>query len=188
AVGAACFAWLWWAAPRLAALFELAQLAPAAALVASLLCTLAAVWAAAGVVDALARHFALARALAMTPAEKRADDRLAAADPRWRARRLEVARGPTLPAAVAAAAVVIVGDGVAAAIAWDPTRQPVPSRTAVGRDARATQLLGLARRYRVPVHRDPALANELAGGEGPVPDRAWARLAEIVAAVRGRTG
>jgi flagellar biosynthesis protein FlhB len=183
--GGASFAWLWWAAPHLAVLLELPPLAASAALIASMLCTLAATWAAVGAIDALARHVALGRALAMTPAEKRADDRLAAADPRWRARRAELAREPSSQTAVAGAALVLVGDGVAVAIAWDPVRRPVPLRTAAGRGARATQLLALARRYRVPVHRDARLTEEL-HGEGPVPERAWARLAEIVAAVRDR--
>ena len=40
-----------------------------------------------------------------------------------------------------------------------------------------------ARRYRVPIHREPRLAAAL-DGEGIVPERHWARLAEIVAAVQ----
>ena len=62
-------------------------------------------------------------------------------------------------------------------------RRPIPTRLLEGRGARATQLLGLARRHRVPVHRDATLATALAG-EGPVPERDWPRLAEIIAAVR----
>jgi hypothetical protein len=59
-------------------------------------------------------------------------------------------------------------------------------RTAVGRDARATQLLALARRYRIPVYRETTLAAALGGAEGPVPDAQWSRLAAIIAAVGGR--
>src|SRR5690606_32740069 len=114
---------------------------------------------------------------------KREDDRLAAADPRWRARRLAIARGTTSDA-VARATLLVLGDDVAVAIAWDAHRQPVPLRTAIGRGARATQLLGLARRHRVAVHREAALAARLADHEGPVPEAHWARLAEIVAAVQ----
>jgi flagellar biosynthesis protein FlhB len=122
----------------------------------------------------------------MTPAEKRSDERLAAADPRWRARHRELARASGPADAVAAAALLLLGDDTAVAIAWDITRRPVPARLATGRGARARQLLGLARRYRVPVHRDDALAARLVEGEGPVPERAWPHLAEIIAAVRGR--
>jgi type III secretion system FlhB-like substrate exporter len=47
-------------------------------------------------------------------------------------------------------------------------------------------LLGLARRHRIAIHRDPALAAALAAGDGPVPEPMWPRLAEIIAAIRGR--
>lgn len=185
-LGATAGIWLWLVAPRIARLVELADALPAAgALLASLVATLAIAWLAVGVADALIRRAELARSLAMTAAEKRADDRLAAADPRWQKRRAELARGPAASDAVAGAAFLLLGDGVAVAIAWDPVRRPVPVRTAVGRDARATQLLGLARRHRIPVHRDPAMASALAA-EGPVPERDWPRLAEIAAATSSR--
>ena len=69
-------------------------------------------------------------------------------------------------------------------------RRPVPVRTAAGRGARATQLLALARRHGIPVHRDPALATALlaADRDGAVPEALWARLAEIIAATARRTG
>jgi len=86
---------------------------------------------------------------------------------------------------VAGATLLVLGDGIAAAIAWDPIRRPTPTTVASGRGARATQLLGLARRHRVPVHRDADLARVLAE-EGPIAERHWPRLAEIVAAVRQR--
>ncbi|MGN6111020.1 MAG: hypothetical protein ACTHU0_38335 [Kofleriaceae bacterium] len=57
-------------------------------------------------------------------------------------------------------------------------------RTASGGGAPATQLLGLARRHRVPTHRDPRLADALVDHDGAVPQAHWPRLAEIVAAVR----
>jgi flagellar biosynthesis protein FlhB len=63
-------------------------------------------------------------------------------------------------------------------------RRPVPIRTAAGRDARATQLVALARRHRIPIHRDSSLAISLAEADGAVPEAHWPRLAEIIAAVR----
>jgi type III secretion system FlhB-like substrate exporter len=152
--------------------------------IASFAAAVAIAWLALAVLDALARHFELAHALAMTTAEKREDDRLAAVDPRWRARRLELARGPSAREAVARSTLLLLGDDVAVAIAYDARRQPVPLRTITGRRALATQLIGLARRHRIAVHRDPGLAAALADGEGPVPDTHWPRLAEILAAVQ----
>jgi flagellar biosynthesis protein FlhB len=156
-----------------------------AALLANLGAVLAIAWLALGVLDAVARHAAIARALAMTAAEKREDDRLAGADPRWRARRAQIQRGPIASEAVAGASLLLLGDDAAVAVAWDPARRPIPIRTATGRGPRATQLLGLARRYRIAVHRDPALAAQLVDGDGPIPEPHWPRLAEIVAATRG---
>ncbi len=183
-VGVTAFAWLWLTAPRLA---RAASIDDAAAAVAAFLATIAIAWLALGALDALLRHAALGSALAMTAQDKREDDRLAAADPRWRAYRAKLARGGTgndaLRDAMAAATVLVLGDGIAVAIAWDPIRQPVPARIATGRGPRATQLLGLARRFAVPVHRDVPLAASLAG-DGPIPEAQWPRVAEIVAAVR----
>ena len=186
AMGAVTLAWLWAVAPRLALLVQ--HPAAGALMLAGFLGTLAAVWIGLGVLDALLRHAELARSLRMTAAEKREDERLAGADPRWRARRAEAARGPSVRDAVAGASVVLLADGVAVAVAWDSVRRPVPVRTAIGRDARATQILGLARRHRIAVHRDPELAVALADGDGPVPEARWARLAEIIAATGRRTG
>jgi flagellar biosynthesis protein FlhB len=215
-IGGVAFAWLWQTAPHLAALVAIDPIAPravaqtswpprwpssspasspafaspllasTAALLANLAVALVLAWIALGMLDALVRHAALARALAMTPAEKRQDDRLAGADPRWRARRAVLQRAPSASAAVAGASVVLVGDDAAVAIVWDPVRRPVPIRTATGRGPRASQLLGLARRYQIAIHRDPVLAAALVSGDGPVPEPHWPRLAEIVAAVRGR--
>jgi flagellar biosynthesis protein FlhB len=80
---------------------------------------------------------------------------------------------------------LLLGDDLAVAIAWDPIHRPVPLRVATGRGPGATQLLGLARRRAIPVHRDAQLARLLAS-DGPVPEPHWPRIAEIVAAVRGR--
>lgn len=182
AVGAVTLGWLWMMAPRLALLVQ--SPAAGAMMLAAFAATLAAVWIAIGVLDALVRHADLTRSLRMTAAEKREDERLAGADPRWRARRAEAARGPSVRDAVAGASVVLLADGAAVAVAWDPMRRPIPVRTATGRDARATQILGLARRHGIAVHRDPDLALALADGDGPVPEALWARLAEIIAATR----
>ena len=51
--------------------------------------------------------------------------------------------------AVAGASLLLLGDGAAVAIAWDPIHRPMPVRTATGRAARATQLVGLARRHAI---------------------------------------
>lgn len=190
--GAVAFAWLWLLAPRIARLVELEpreMLVAVGALGASLVATVACTWIAIGVLDALARHLELGNALAMTTTEKREDDRLSAADPRWARQRALAAgdassEGLALSNAVAACAVVILGDDLAVAIAWDATRRPIPTRVAIGRRARATQLVGLARRHRIAVHRDPALARALGDGEGPVPDARWRDLADVLVAVR----
>ncbi|MBL0221126.1 MAG: EscU/YscU/HrcU family type III secretion system export apparatus switch protein [Myxococcales bacterium] len=185
--GRITFAWLWAIAPRLGALVQ--KPAAGALLLVGFVATLGAAWVALGAVEALMRHADLARSLRMTAAEKREDERLAGADPRWRRRRAEVGREPRqrdVRDAVAGASVVLLADGLAVAIAWDPVRRPVPVRTASGRDARATQLLALARRHGIAVLRDPDLARALAGGIGPVPEAHWARLAEIIAATSRR--
>ncbi len=191
-VGAVGFGWLWVFAPRLAVLFELApgeMLRASGALGASFLAALAIAYLGIGVVDAVARHVELANALAMTATEKREDDRLTSADPRWARQRSLHARdttseGAALAAAVAGCAVVILGDDLAVAIAWNATKRPIPTRVAVGRRARATQLVGLARRHRIAVHRDPVLARALGDGEGPVPETRWRTLADVLAAIR----
>lgn len=185
-IGLVAFGWLWTTAPMLADLFVAGDaLSAAGSAIASLVVALAIAWVALGVLDALLRRIELVHALAMTTTEKREDDRLAAADPRWRARRAALAREPAPSHAVARATLVLLGDDIAVAIAWDPRSQPVPVRTITGRRARATQLLGLARRHRVAVHRDAQLTAALVDGEGPVPEAHWVRLAEIMAAAQG---
>ncbi len=183
-VGGVAFGWLWLFAPRLAALPSVPG--AGAALISSALATLAIAWIAAGVLDALLRHAAHGRALRMTAREKREDDRLAAADPRWRDLRAKATRETTPRDAIAGSTLLLLGDDRAVAVAWDPVRRPIPIRTATGHGARATQLLGLARRYQLPVQRDPQLVELLATAEGPVPEHHWTRLAEIIAALRVR--
>ncbi len=200
-IGVVAFGWLWWAAPRLAALSSISIPLAAAALVISALAALAIAWTVLGAGDALLRHAAVGEALHMTAREKRDDERQAAADPRWRSLRARLARSPARsPAArdattaVARATLLVLGDDLAVAIEWDPIRRPIPIRTATGRGVRATQLLGLARRYRLPVHRDARLASRLVTTTpapsaspiraGAIDEALWPQLAEIVAAVR----
>jgi flagellar biosynthesis protein FlhB len=182
AIASVGFCWLWIMAPRFAALVALDPHDLVAAAGALLLAALAAVavgYLALGVIDALARQLALTRSLAMTAAEKREDDRLAAADPRWARQRNVLAR-PSLEGVT----LLVLGDDVAVAIAWDARRRPTPTRVAIGRRAYATQLVGLARRHGIPVHRDAMLAASLAGAEGPVPSADWPALATVIAALR----
>lgn len=187
AIGGAAFGWLWIQAPRISGLFALDAADRArgvTALGVAFLACLAITWLSLGVVDAVARHVELAHALAMTAAEKHEDDRLAAADPRWAKQRAALARTPAAEPAVRDAAVVLLGEDLGIAIAWHPLRQPIPTRVANGRGIRATQLVGLARRHGIAVHRDPTLVAGLGPSLGPVPEHHWARLAEIIAAVR----
>lgn len=189
-IGGGTFAWLWTFAPRIATLVEQeprAMLAGFGSLGVSALAAIAIAWVALGILDALTRQLALANALRMTAAEKKEDDRHGAADPRWaRARSLldRAPEGEALSNLVAGSSVVVIGDDTAIAIAWDAILRPIPTRVAVGRRARATQLIGLARRHRIAVHRAPQLAHALAGDDGPVPEAQWRALAEILAAVR----
>ena len=120
----------------------------------------------------------------MSSAEKREDDRLGASDPRWRRLARTLAREPDPRAQLAEATLLVLGDDAAVAIAFDPIRAPMPTRVAVGKGVRVTQLVALARRYRLPIHRDPALAAALVERRGAVPEVHWARLAELVAATR----
>ncbi|MDX2087165.1 MAG: EscU/YscU/HrcU family type III secretion system export apparatus switch protein [Kofleriaceae bacterium] len=183
-VGAVTFGWLWAMAPRLAGL--VGTPAAGALLLVAFLASIAIALVGLGVLDALFRHAAHAAALRMTHAEQREDARRAGADPRWRKARADAARTTSPRDAVASASLLLLGDDVALAVAWDPVRRPIPTRTAVGRGARMTQLLGLARHHALPVHRDPELAATLAGNDGPIPEHHWPRLAELVAATGAR--
>ncbi|MFT3691539.1 MAG: EscU/YscU/HrcU family type III secretion system export apparatus switch protein [Kofleriaceae bacterium] len=190
-IGGVVFGWLWIFAPRIATLVEQeprGMLAGFASLAVSALAAVAIAWIALGILDALTRQLALANALRMTASEKKEDDRRSAADPRWaRARSLldRAPEGEALSNLVAGSSVVVIGDDTAVVIAWDALRRPIPTRIAVGRRARATQLIGLARRHRIAVHRAPELARVLVGEDGPVPEVHWRALAEVLAATRG---
>jgi type III secretory pathway component EscU len=181
-IGGVAIGWLFWAAPPLSAL-PTVPLA-AGALVVSGLAALAIAWLAIGTLDALLRHAAVGRTLRMTAAEKREDDRMASADPRWRRLALRLSREPDPRAELARATLLVLGDDAAVAIAFDPLRQPTPTRVAVGKGPRATQLLALARRYRLPIHRDVALTASLVERTGAVPEAHWPRLADLVATRR----
>jgi flagellar biosynthetic protein FlhB len=181
-IGGVAVGWMWWVAPRLARLPSVPT--ASAALVVSFLAAIAIAWVAVGVIDALLRAAELARAMRMTAREKREDERLGGADPRWRSARAAAQRSSDPRAAMAGSTLLLLGDDLAVAIAWDPIRRPTPVRTATGRRARATQLVGLARQQRVPIHRDVALAAALVASEGPISESHWPRLAEIVAALR----
>ncbi len=195
AIGAVGFGWLWTSAPRLAVLVDgtawpsgdaagrEALLGAGATLVAGALTAFAIGYVVLGAIDALTRRLALGRALAMTAAERREDDRLSAADPRWRAARAAAARDG-LGDAIAGARLVVLGDDLAVAVAWDPVRCPNPMRIASGRAARATQIIAYARRYQIAVHREPALAT-LVARNTVISEEAWPRLAEIIAACAG---
>ncbi|MEO8702392.1 MAG: EscU/YscU/HrcU family type III secretion system export apparatus switch protein, partial [Kofleriaceae bacterium] len=101
-VGVVAFAWLWWVAPRLARLSTVDDLAGSGGQVlASAVAAVAIAWVAIGACDAVLRHVELARALRMTAREKREDDRLGSADPRWRRLRTRLSREPTIRAAAA---------------------------------------------------------------------------------------
>jgi type III secretion system FlhB-like substrate exporter len=179
-------AWLWFVTPRLANLLALpatALLGLAAAALLAVLATLTIAMVALAAGDAALRHLGLQAALRMTDAELREDARAAGADPRWKARRDAAAR-PPLRDALATAALVVLGDDLAVAIAWHPARQPAPRRIAAGAGAQATAILALARRYRVPVHRAPALARPLADGAEDVDRARWPEVADLVAASR----
>ena len=178
--GAVALGWLWLAAPALAA----APTEAAGSLVASAGVALVIAAVAVGSLDAVLRRTRLVLALAMTPAERRDDERRSYADPRWRALRAKLGREDGITTDVARAALIVLGDDVAVAIAWDPIREPIPRRTTVGERAHATQLVALARRYHLPIHRDPVLAAALAATTGPVPRPHWPLLAEIIAATR----
>ncbi len=198
-LAAATLIWLWTVAPRLGTLLAIddaGRLVAGAAFIAGFATTLALGWVVLGVVDAVARWVQLAAALRMSATEKREDDRLAGADPRWRQARASAARrshpraDDDIGDAVRGASLVIRGEGIAAAISWHAVLRPIPTRLVAGRGARATQLLALARHHGVAIHTDTALAVSLAAdADGPIAPAHWHRLAGVVAAVqRGTRG
>ena len=135
-----------------------------------------------GALDWLLRARHLHADLAMTPRELADERRETEADPRWRRAR---ARAAADDDAVRTATVVVVADDLAAALAWHPRWQPVPRITAAARGRAALRLAALARRHRVPLHRDPPLATALAALPGRLaPDHLHPALARVIAALR----
>lgn len=154
---------------------------------------LAATWAALGAVELIASALLRQAALRMTASEHRQEVReQAGAGGFWR-------RRPGSPAAsevgaarrhLADATVLVLGDAVAAAVRWQPSRRPEPEVILVRRGPAASYAVALARRSEVPVVRSPTLAAQLAaavsreGDRADVPALARAELAELVVAVR----
>jgi len=154
--------------------------APAAAwlaLVATAAASAAVAAIATSLIDVAWRYHRLRTSLAMTTREWRDDAREASGDPRWK-RALRAAQQDDR-ALVADARVVIAGDAIAVALAWEPGRPP--RITHRGRGLAAHRLRNAARAARVPLHADPALAARLAGG-AEVPDDALAAVADLLAA------
>lgn len=175
-IGGVALGWLWLTAARIATGAE--------GLAISALAALGIALVAIATLDALVRHADHARALRMTHAEAREDERTSGADPRWRQARQRAARDP----GVAGAAIVLVGETAdgeprAIAIAWDPMHRPEPACIRLGRGAGAMQLLALARRAGVAIHREPDVVRQVTR-RGTIARVLWPRLAELVAAVR----
>jgi len=182
-IGAAGW-WLVGAAPALAS----APIAPAAivtVLTAGAL-TIAAALVVAGVLDLAVVWWRAHLDLRQTAAERR--EELATAGAAQHRRRHDGFAGVHVAASPAGAvrrARVVLTDGsraVALAIRGD-----APEVTACGRGADAFELLALARRYDVPLHRDAALVAALVdSGLGRAPAATWPALAELVAALAPR--
>jgi flagellar biosynthesis protein FlhB len=147
----------------------------------SVLAAAAATAVALGAIDWLERARRLRADLSMSARDLRDERRETEADPRWlRAR----ARADDDDLAVRTALVVVVADDLAAALAWHPRWQPVPHITAAARGRAALRLTALARRHRIPIHRDVPLATELATLSGrPAPDHLHPALARLIVAV-----
>ncbi|MBL8627252.1 MAG: EscU/YscU/HrcU family type III secretion system export apparatus switch protein [Myxococcales bacterium] len=164
--------------PRLAPLA--AAPAPAAAwlgLVATAAATAAVAAIATSLIDVAWRYHRLRSSLAMTTREWREDARESSGDPRWKRAARDAQRDDR--ALVADARVVIAGDAVAVALAWQPGSPPRVTHR--GRGLAAHRLRNAARAARVPLHADPALAERLAGGAA-VPEDALPAVAELLAA------
>jgi flagellar biosynthetic protein FlhB len=133
-----------------------------------------------GAIDWLERTRRLHADLAMSPRELRDERRETEADPRWRRARA----APADDDAIRTALVLVVSDDVAAALAWHPRWQPLPLITTAARGRGALRLTALARRHAIPIHRDPALADQLAPlANRPAPDHLHPALARLIAAV-----
>lgn len=172
------------AAPALGTTWSLggAELLPAAAaILASAALAIVATWIALGALELVGRALALAAAARMTPAEQREEQREGGAAGRMARGAAQRASDPEREL-LAAATLVVVGDGACAAIAWHPRRNPAPA-IVLARSGRGVELvLALARRDAIPIRRAPELAATLAAaGRGEVPRAAWRELADLVA-------
>ncbi len=167
--------------------------APAAAVAAAarVALSLAATWTALGAVELLASALLRRAALRMTASEKRQELREQAGAGGFPRRRPPAAS--EVGAArrhLADATVLVLGDAVAAAVRWQPSRRPEPEVILVRRGSAVSYAVALARRSEVPVVRSPTLAAQLAmaesteGDRAEVPALARAELAELVVAVR----
>ncbi|MEZ4400541.1 MAG: EscU/YscU/HrcU family type III secretion system export apparatus switch protein [Kofleriaceae bacterium] len=125
------------------------------------------------------RAYRLRQALAMTTREWRDDARASGGDPHAR-RALRGARVDDR-ALVATARVVVLGDELAVALAWQPAARPTVAR--VGRDLAARRLVAAARAARVPLVADATLATALAAGAGAIADAQLPAVADLLAAV-----
>ena len=149
----------------------------------SVLAAAAATAVALATVDWLERARRLRADLAMSARDLRDERRETEADPRWRRARAR-AHADDDDLAVRTALVVVVADDLAAALAWHPRWQPVPLVTTAARGRAALRLIALARRHKIPLHRDPALAAELAPLAGrSAPDHLHPALARLIVAV-----
>jgi len=150
----------------------------------TLLAVAAAAAVALGLVDWLERARQLRADLAMSAREVRDERREAEADPTWRRERARHAKDPDDDAVRAAVAVMVAGDR-AAAISWHPRWQPVPRVTAAHAGRGGLRLAALARRHRIAILHDPALAPALValGAGGVIPERLHPALARVVVAV-----
>ncbi len=140
-----------------------------------------------GAADLLARRAALARALALTPAEARRRQRQERGDPAIRRARLRQHRSLGAaggPAAVrrGAALLVTAGGALAVALAYRPGEMQAPRVLARGRGSAAGPLVQAARSAGVPIADQPALAAALwSTPEGaPIPRRHYAEVARLL--------
>lgn len=178
-----------------ASLHELAawESGPAAAVAAAarVALSLAATWTALGALELLASALLRRAALRMTASEKRQEVREQAGAGGFPRRR---SPAPSEIGAsrrhLADATVLVLGDAVASAVRWQPSRRPEPEVILVRRGSAVSYAVALARRSEVPVVRSPTLAAQLAtaesaeGDRAEVPAPARAELAELVVAVR----
>jgi flagellar biosynthetic protein FlhB len=119
-------------------------------------------FAAAGAADFVLRRARLERALAMTRAERRAEQREEEGDPRLKAerrRRQRALAGRSLVDDLARAQVVLAAEGVALALKQEPGGVRV---VAAGERLQAQRMVEVARRLGIEVRADDRLASALA--------------------------